>query len=361
MITAEILRPSEAASSTISDSSETSPSERTLKRPEQVLSRFLLASCGFRDYMFSDSWKHCGGSRPLNTPTFCLSSCLLNELNSIRHLNVVKADVLYSAPTLLDPPFRDIFFIATSEEAAAFPNLEVVLENQARAVITTRSVLIRPKGRCVCYLDCQCTCMGESVVCRPETAVNRNKRRTMAQTEARAVVARLSHPRVTHPSRFYDIPVPLHGSPPGNPGFGNPGTGVPDSDDPDSGVVSCGLSIALSALEVFVSIGLLKAVIGLASQPVALWGLRNFVSQLETTIWLSEQAKSGDGEKTKRSERCRVGPLVLFCMNLFCCCMLPLVLCGVAEDMSRRRTKDGQEERSKAISPVKAGLATSKV
>ncbi|CAN7993615.1 unnamed protein product, partial [Ixodes pacificus] len=97
--------------------------------------------------------------------------------------------------------------------------------------------------------------LGESVVCRPETAVNRNKRRTMAQTEARAVVARLSHPRVTHPSRFYDIPNPLHGSPPGNPGFGNPGTGGPDSDDPDSSVVSCGLSIALSALEVFVSIG----------------------------------------------------------------------------------------------------------
>ncbi|XP_040063580.1 uncharacterized protein LOC8035956 [Ixodes scapularis] len=142
--------------------------------------------------------------------------------------------------------------------------------------------------------------MGESVVCRPETAVNRNKRRTMAQTEARAVVARLSHPRATHPSRFYDIPIPLHGSPPGDPGFGNPNTGGPDSDDPDSSVVSCGLSIALSALEVFVSIGLLKAVIGLASQPVALWGLRNFVSQLETTIWLSEQAKSGDGEKTKR-------------------------------------------------------------
>ncbi|CAN7995104.1 unnamed protein product, partial [Ixodes hexagonus] len=167
-------------------------------------------------------------------------------------------------------------------------------------------------------------CLGESVLCRPESAVNRNKRRTMAQTEPGVMFARPSNAKPTQPANFYEVPDPFYGNPP---------------DDPSFSPIPCGLSIAFCALEVFLSVGLLKAVIGLASQPVALWGLRDLISELETKLRLSEQGKSGNREIAQRQEGQRVGALILFCMNLFCICMLPFLLCGIAEPQSRRHTK----------------------
>ncbi|KAM7287902.1 zinc finger BED domain-containing protein 4-like [Ixodes scapularis] len=62
----------------------------------------------------------------LDTPAFCLASCLLNELSLSRHLNAVKTDVQYWAATLLDPRFRDTLSTHTSEEVSASPKLEIV-------------------------------------------------------------------------------------------------------------------------------------------------------------------------------------------------------------------------------------------
>ncbi|XP_029840411.2 zinc finger BED domain-containing protein 4-like [Ixodes scapularis] len=62
----------------------------------------------------------------LDTPVFCLASCLLNELSLSRLLNAVKTDVQYWAATLLDPRFRDTLSTHTSEEASASPKLEIV-------------------------------------------------------------------------------------------------------------------------------------------------------------------------------------------------------------------------------------------
>ncbi|CAN7945753.1 unnamed protein product, partial [Ixodes hexagonus] len=61
----------------------------------------------------------------------------------------------------LAPKEKRLLLLSVRIDATAGPAADVwcnvVLENQAGSTITTRSVLIRSRGRCVCYLDCQCT------------------------------------------------------------------------------------------------------------------------------------------------------------------------------------------------------------
>ncbi|KAK8763901.1 hypothetical protein V5799_033489 [Amblyomma americanum] len=184
----------------------------------------------------------------------------------------------------------------------------VALEGDGRHVITSRSVLIRPKGRCLCYLHCQCTCLGEQVACKVDGVEDRDKRSDNSHTKPAAAAVQQTTPPTTTSSHHYVIPEPLFSAP-----------AIEDTADP----VSCGLSITVVILEVLLSMGLLKAVLGLASPPVARWGLRSYISLLEQPNDTDPNASLTYNVDDKKA----VGPGSLFCMNLFCFCILPFILC----------------------------------
>ncbi|KAH6924975.1 hypothetical protein HPB50_027046 [Hyalomma asiaticum] len=110
----------------------------------------------------------------------------------------------------------------------------VALEDNGRGSLASRSVLIRPKGHCLCYLDCRCMCLGELVVCKFESAANRDKRNTNTKPPAAPVQ------KATPPSHFYEIPEPLF-----------TGSAPEDAVDP----VSCGLSTTIVILEILLCLG----------------------------------------------------------------------------------------------------------
>nr|XP_054934156.1 uncharacterized protein LOC126543730 [Dermacentor andersoni] len=184
----------------------------------------------------------------------------------------------------------------------------VALENDGNHIITSRNVLIRPKGHCLCYLDCQCMCLGELVMCKAESPANRDKRNTNKMPSA-APVRKPTSVVTTSSSHFYKIPEPLYTA-----------SATEDAADP----LSCGLSTTIVVLEILLSLGLVKAIVGLASPPVARWGLQNYIAQLEH----SRDTDSNGSSTYDAHEKRRVGAGTVFCMNAFCFCMLPFIFCG---------------------------------
>ncbi|XP_049274644.1 uncharacterized protein LOC119401270 [Rhipicephalus sanguineus] len=184
----------------------------------------------------------------------------------------------------------------------------VALESNDRGVLTSRSVLIRPKGHCICYLHCQCMCLGELVECKAESAANRDKRNTNTKPSA-APVGKVTSPPTTSSSHFYEIPEPLLTA-----------STTEDTADP----LSCGLSVTTIILEILLCLGLFKATLGLVSPPVARWGLQNYIAQLKH----SSGTGTNDSATCDLHEERRVGAGTIFCMNIFYFCMLPFIFCG---------------------------------
>ncbi|XP_075728743.1 uncharacterized protein LOC142769405 [Rhipicephalus microplus] len=184
----------------------------------------------------------------------------------------------------------------------------VALESSDHGVLTSRSVLIRPKGHCLCYLHCQCMCLGELVECKMESMANRDKR----NSNTKLPVAPVGKPTLlptTSSSQFFEVPEPLLTA-----------SGTEETADP----LSCGLSTTIIILEILLCLGLFKAALGLASPPIARWGLQNYIAQLKH----SGDTDPNDSATCDLHEERRVGAGTIFCMNMFYFCMLPFIFCG---------------------------------
>ncbi|XP_065300395.1 hapless 2 isoform X3 [Dermacentor albipictus] len=209
-------------------------------------------------------------------------------------------------------PGQKLLMLLSLQVEGSMPTTDVwctvALENDGYRIITSRNVLIRPKGHCLCYLDCQCMCLGELVMCKAESPANRDKRNTNKMPSA-APVRKPTSVMTTSSSHFYKIPEPLYTA-----------SATEDAADP----LSCGLSITIVILEILLSLGLFKAIVGLASPPVARWGLQNCIAQLEH----SRDTDSNGSSTSDAHEKRRVGAGTVFCMNAFCFCMLPFIFCG---------------------------------
>ncbi|KAL1425598.1 hypothetical protein MTO96_019027 [Rhipicephalus appendiculatus] len=166
-------------------------------------------------------------------------------------------------------PGQKLLMLLTVRAEGSMPTADVwctvALESNDRGVLTSRSVLIRPKGHCLCYLHCQCMCLGELVECTVESMANRDKRNSNTKPSA-APVGKVTSPPTTSSSHFYEIPEPLFTA-----------SAAEDTADP----LSCGLSTTIIILEILLCLGLFKATLGLASPPVARWGLQNYIAQLK--------------------------------------------------------------------------------
>ncbi|XP_064489672.1 uncharacterized protein LOC135401295 isoform X2 [Ornithodoros turicata] len=185
----------------------------------------------------------------------------------------------------------------------------VAIETSMHADAVTQSVLVRPRGTCNCYMDCQCTCLGESMACTPDISHTREKRKSSWHAADKP----------TEPLSHFKVPEPF----------------IIDVHKPSVSMAACGLSAFLWALQIAIMIGFIKAVLGLIFPSVGLWGMEFAV--------LSEPKPIGKPRlKTKEPQKDfphmndegdkPVNTAAVFCVNVFCFCFLPCILWNMIQN-----------------------------